>query len=125
MRGLMSALLQLRPNWRAATKRRVWLHCLFDHLVGGHEQRLRHGETERLCALEFYRHLELGRCLHRKLGWLDTSENAIDIPLRTPKQIDRVESRMKSACEDHIGGQVHEFCRIPPVGMDLQRCFTV
>ena len=33
---------------------------LFDHLVGGGEQRLRHGEVERLRGLEIDQKLELG-----------------------------------------------------------------
>src|SRR5260221_7526702 len=38
---------------------------LFNHLVGGGEQRLRHVETQRLCGLEIDRQFELGWLHHR------------------------------------------------------------
>src|SRR5262245_7085610 len=48
----------------------------FDHLVGGNEQRLRHGEAEGLGGLEIDRHLEFGRLQDRQFGWLGALEDA-------------------------------------------------
>src|SRR5262245_725231 len=47
----------------------------FDHLVGALEERLGDGEAERFRGLEIDDELELGRQLHRKIGWLGALEN--------------------------------------------------
>ena len=52
---------------------------LFDHFVGGGEQRRRHGEAERLCGLEVDRELVLGRCLHWQVGRLLAFQDAVDV----------------------------------------------
>src|SRR5262245_59553590 len=57
---------------------------LLDDLIGGGEQRLRNGQTERLCGLEIDNQLVLGRRLHRHIGWLLALEDAIDIPRGPP-----------------------------------------
>src|SRR5262245_33808601 len=63
---------------------------LLDHLIGCGEQRLRNGQTKRLCGLEIDNQLILGRCLHRHVGWLLALEDAIDIPRGTPDGIVRI-----------------------------------
>jgi hypothetical protein len=64
---------------------------LFDHLVGGHEQRLRHGQSESLGGLEVDDEPVFGRPLHRKVAGLLALEDAAardggwapPVPLRT------------------------------------------
>ena len=43
---------------------------LFDHLVGGDEQRRWHGDAERFCGLEVDDQLEHGRLKDRQIGGL-------------------------------------------------------
>jgi hypothetical protein len=43
---------------------------LFDHLVGGNEQRLRHGQTERLGGLQVDYQFKFGRLLNRQIAGL-------------------------------------------------------
>jgi hypothetical protein len=50
-----------------------------DHLVGGGEQRLRHGQPECLCGFEIDDQFILGGRLHWEIARLLTPENAIDI----------------------------------------------
>src|SRR6476660_3856492 len=61
-----------------------------DHLVGAGEQRGRHVEAARLRSLEVDRQLVLGWGLHRQIGWLFASENAVDIAGRLPILVDNV-----------------------------------
>jgi hypothetical protein len=51
----------------------------FYHLVGGEQQFLWDGETQRLGGPEIDDEIELDRHLNRKLRWLCAIENAIDI----------------------------------------------
>src|SRR4029453_13802774 len=67
-----------------------WGIALFDDLVGAGEQRLRHGEPERLGCLEVDRQLKLGGRLGRKVGRAGTLQNAIHIGSRTPNDISDV-----------------------------------
>ena len=55
-----------------------------DHLVGGHEQARRHGQAERLRRFQVEGCLELGRCLHRKVGGIGAAQDAVDIIRRVP-----------------------------------------
>src|SRR5262249_39022351 len=64
--------------------------ALFDHLVGGGENRIRHGHAEGLGGLEIDDELEPGRQLDRQLARLGTIENAIDIGGRTPVAVGEV-----------------------------------
>ena len=49
---------------------------LFDHLVGGGEQRRRHVDTKRLGDLEVEYELELDRLHDRQVGRLFASQNS-------------------------------------------------
>jgi hypothetical protein len=51
----------------------------FDHLVGAREQRRRHLHAQRLGGLKIDRQLEIGWCLHGKIGRACALENPIDI----------------------------------------------
>src|ERR1700741_1383766 len=50
-----------------------------DELVCAGEQRLRHGETQRLRSFEIYHQLVFGRELHWERGGFRTAQDAIDI----------------------------------------------
>ena len=54
----------------------------FDHLVGAGEQRVWHGEAERLSGLEIDSNVELGRLHDWKIGGLLTLENPAGIDAR-------------------------------------------
>jgi hypothetical protein len=49
---------------------------LFDHLVGGYKQSLRHGEAKRLRGLEVEDQFKCGRLQHRQLGGLSALKDA-------------------------------------------------
>src|SRR5262249_3024649 len=59
----------------------------FDHLVGGGEQLVRHGEAERLRRLEIDRQLEFHSLLHRQIGWLLPFKNAPGVAADKAKRI--------------------------------------
>jgi len=63
---------------------------LFDHLIGGGEQCLRHGQAKRLCGLKVDYRFVLGRCLHWHVGWLLALEDAVDVAGRTPELVDEI-----------------------------------
>jgi hypothetical protein len=53
-------------------------------------QRGRHGEPEGLSSLEIDHQLELSRLLDRKIGWLGTFQDAIDVRCGSPVEIGQV-----------------------------------
>src|SRR5262245_25487903 len=79
-----------RPQHQERTCAPQQTASLFDHLVGAREQRMRHGEAERLGGLEVDGELVLGRRLHWKIGRLFAFQDAIDIAGRLPVLADQV-----------------------------------
>ena len=65
---------------------------LLDHFVGAQQNRLRHGEPERLGGLGVNSHLKFDRHLNRQVGRLCATENAIHIGRGAPKQVRAVGS---------------------------------
>src|SRR5262249_11207567 len=63
----MSALCQKRTS------------CLFDHFVSAGKQGSRHCDAERFGGFYIDHRLELGRRLHRQVGWLLTLQDAVDV----------------------------------------------
>jgi hypothetical protein len=61
-------------------------HTLFDHLIGGGEQRWRYGQPECLGRLKIDHQLVLGWDLHWQVGRLLVFEDAIDIGSRAAKK---------------------------------------
>src|ERR1700682_6333739 len=49
-----------------------------DHLVRAQQQRLRNGESERLCGFQVDCQVESSRLLHRQLPWIGPLENLVD-----------------------------------------------
>ena len=57
---------------------------LLDDLVGAGEQRLRHGEPERLGSFQIDDQRKFGRLLNRKVGRTGTFEDAVAIARSRP-----------------------------------------
>jgi hypothetical protein len=68
------------------------VRSLLDHFVGTYEQRLWNGEAKRLGGLEIDDQIELGGRLNRKILWLYTSKNAVDIGRRLPIDLGKIHS---------------------------------
>src|SRR5262249_979756 len=80
---------------------------LFDHLVGTGEHRRWNCEAKRLSSLEIDYQLILGRRLHRKIGWLFTLEDAIDIAGRAPVLVNKIGSvGHQAAGDDEVAFEV-------------------
>src|SRR5216117_3846441 len=77
----------LGPDFHRLDRTSLRLAHLLDHLVGACEQRRRHGEAERLGALEIDGQLVLGRRLHWQVGWFLALKNAVDVICCAPKLI--------------------------------------
>ena len=70
-----------------------------DHLIGGYQKVLRHGERKRLRGLEVDHELELDWCLNGKLARFRTAQHAINIGRRKPKLIALLISVAQQAAE--------------------------
>ena len=80
---------------------------LFDHVVGGGKQGLRHSQAQRLGGLEVDRQFVLGRCLHRQVGRLIALEDSVDIPRRALALVEEIRPiRNQAAASDVIAGIV-------------------
>src|SRR6266478_6802454 len=75
------------------------IESLFDHLVGGGDERRWHGEAERPGGLKVDHKLELGRRLNGQVGGFVALEDTIGIRRRTPKLTERVNSVGQQAAD--------------------------
>src|SRR5262245_60441520 len=66
------------------------IKSFIDHLVGAHEQRRRHVETERFRCFEVKHCFVPSRRLYRKVDGLGAAQDAVDIGRRLPKHFDLV-----------------------------------
>ena len=97
---------------------------LFDHLVGGGEQRLQNGESERFGGLEIENQLEFGRLYDRKIGRFVAPENAtgIDADLMIIKRTnmhDRLEIAVSYDLAKGYYIGIHPELRTPVVALSL------
>src|SRR5262249_8007273 len=102
MRRSETPLSAISGLMQCSKRRARVVNDLLYHLIGELLKVERHFEAECLRRLQVNHQLELGRCLHWKLGRLGTPEDAIDIAARPPKQIDHVDPvRNQPAFGDH------------------------
>src|SRR3974377_1958477 len=66
--------------------------CSLDHLVGGREQRGRHGETKHPCGLRVNDKLEFCRLYHRQCGRFFALEDSASIDADLMKSIRNIGS---------------------------------
>jgi hypothetical protein len=68
-------------GWRSAKLRRIasLQNVLFDHLIGGHKQSLRHSESQCLSGLEIDSQVKLCGLLDREFPWLGSAQNLVHI----------------------------------------------
>src|SRR5262245_15583047 len=80
---------------------------LFDPLVGAGKHRCGQVEAERLGGLEVDHQIVLGRRLHRQVGRLLASENAVDVSGGTTIPVDLISSiRDQTAASDKMAFEV-------------------
>jgi hypothetical protein len=75
---------------------------LFDHFVGGHEQRCWNYEAERFCGVHVYNELDFGRLLNRQLSRLVAFKNAADVNAQFASGIEKVRSVAHKATGQRI-----------------------
>jgi hypothetical protein len=78
---------------------------LLDDVVGDGEQARWNGETERLGGFEIDDQIELGGRLNRKVLWLCTSKNAVNIGCRLPVDVRKIHSPRHQAAVDGKGAE--------------------
>src|SRR5262249_759168 len=104
--------LRQAPRSREAPQQTI---SLFDHRVGTREQRRRNFDAQRLGCLQVDDQVVvLGRCLHRKVGWLLAPGYAIDVAGRAPElQIRRVGHQAAAGDHADVGWTRHQLVRQP------------
>src|SRR5262245_354277 len=65
-------------------------HALFKDFIGAGEDRMRHGEPERLSSLEIDYQLVLSRRLYRQIGGFLALKDTIDVVSSLPVRFNRV-----------------------------------
>jgi len=79
-----------RPRDRRAAQNGDELPISLDHLVGGNEQLVRHGEAEHPGGLEIYHEFKLDRFLDREVGGFRALQDFVHINRRAAKLINVV-----------------------------------
>src|SRR5262245_18567984 len=95
----MGDMIFLRCHIRRDAPTSRYSALSFDHLVGSHEQSLRHVEAECLGSLEVDGKNKFARLLDRQVGWLAAFENSPDI----------IDTQL--AIEVYVGGVAHQAAR--------------
>jgi hypothetical protein len=98
---------------------------LFDHLVGGGEQRRRHIDAERLGSLDVDYQLVFGRRLRWQIGRLLASKDAIHVFGRAAVLVDIIRTiRCQAAVGDVKAGIVHRGQLVPGCQRDDQSAMS-
>ena len=83
---------------------------LFDYFVSGCEQGLWNGQAEQFGGLEIDDQLEFCRLLDRMIGWLGSSQNAVNLRRCFLQMVDRVDAvRHETAARDVIAKCVNRW----------------
>src|SRR5262249_43779043 len=82
---------------------------LFDYLVGAHQERLGHVQTNHLGGLEIDDKLEFGWLLNRQIRWFGALQNLVRVASPTPEQV-----RQAGAVRQQPTSQYDFSCREHP-----------